>query len=85
MHAALLARLELNNSGSWRVLGRFDAGDDELTELVLAAAETLVKTLHNSADPARCPTLRVSLDACTVLWRWSLTEGWRDAKTREPV
>lgn len=83
-------RLELNNSGAWKVLGRFDAADDEQTSLVLDAAETLVKTLHNSEDPKRCPTLRVSIDHPTdsvdvVLLRWDLAHGWRDAATGEPV
>lgn len=80
-------RLELNNSGSWKVLGRFDAADDEQTSLVLDAAEDLIKTLHNSENTARCPTLRVSIDDAlqTVLWRWSLEGGWRDAKTGAPA
>lgn len=55
-------RLEFNNSGSWKVLGRFDASDDEQSALVLDAAEQLVLTLHNSEDPKRCPTMRVSMD-----------------------
>lgn len=80
-------RLELNNSGSWKLLGRFDAADDEQTALVLDAAEDLVKTLHNSEDPKHCPTLRVSIDdaLCTVLLRWQLELGWRDARTGEPL
>jgi hypothetical protein len=71
-------RLELNNSGAWKVLGRFDAADDEQTSLVLDAAEDLIKTLHNSEDPKHCPTLRVSIDDAlqTVLLRWSLEVGW---------
>ena len=62
-------------------------GVREQVELVLDAAEDLIKTLHNSEDPKRCPTLRVSIDDAlqTVLWRWSLEGGWRDAKTGEPV
>lgn len=76
-------RLELNNSGAWKVLGRFDAADDEQTSLVLDAAEDLIKVLHNSFDPKGCPTLRVSIDDAlqTVLLRWSIERGWRDAKT----
>lgn len=78
-------RLELNNSGSWKVLGRFDAADDEQTSLVLDAAQDLVKTLHNSEDAKRCPTLRVSIDdnLQQVLLRWDLLRGWRDAVTGE--
>jgi hypothetical protein len=68
------------------VLGRFDADDDAQTSLVLDAAEDLIKTLHNSEDPKRCPTLRVSVDdnLQQVLLRWDLVRGWRDAATGEP-
>lgn len=80
-------RLELNNSGAWKVLGRFDAADDEQASLVLDAAEDLIKTLHNSEDPKRCPTLRVSMDdgLGSTLLRWDLERGWRDAVTGEPA
>lgn len=76
-------RLELNNSGSWKVLGRFDAADDEQSALVLDAAEELVKTLHNSDDAKRCPTLRVSMDdgLGAVLLRWDIEGGWRESAT----
>jgi hypothetical protein len=51
------------------------------------AAEELIRTLHNSECPRRCPTLRVTIDdsLATVLTRWSIAEGWRDAKTGEPA
>jgi len=80
-------RLELNNSGSWKLLGRFDAADDDQVALVLDAAEDLVRTLHNSEDPKRCPTLRVTIDdaLCEVLLRWKLDLGWRDVKTGDPL
>lgn len=73
-------RLELNNSGAWKVLGRFDAADDDQVALVLDAAEDLVRTLHNSEDPKGCQTLRVSMDDSLqqVLMRWELESGWRD-------
>lgn len=80
-------RLELNNSGAWKVLGRFDAADDEQTALVLDASEEMVKTLHNSEEENRCPTMRVSMadGLQAVLLRWDLARGWRDAETGEPV
>jgi hypothetical protein len=80
-------KLELNNSGSWKRLGSFDAADDEQTALVLDAAEDLIRTLHNSEDPKRCPTLRVSIDDSlgTALMRWELLRGWYDAKTGEAL
>lgn len=84
------ARLELNNSGACKRIGTFDAADDDQTALVLDAAETLVKTLHNGSDAKRCPTLRVSSDhpadtVDVVLLRWDLERGWRDAVTGEAV
>lgn len=80
-------RLELNNSGSWKLLGRFDAADEEQGALVMDAAEDLVRTLHNSEDPKGCATLRLSIDDALqeVLARWSIEGGWRDAKTREAL
>lgn len=76
-------KLELNNSGSWKRLGAFDAADDDQAALVREAAEDLVKTLHNSEDPKRCPTMRISVDDSLgdVLLRWELTRGWYDAHT----
>lgn len=78
-------KLELNNSGAWKRLGSFDAADDIQSELVLTAAEDLVKTLHNSEDPKGCPTMRVCIDDClgTVLMRWDLANGWREVTPRE--
>ncbi len=79
-------RIELNNSGAWKVLGRFDVADDDQTSLVLDAAEDLVKTLNNGGPAKRCPTLRVSIDDAlgSVLMRWDLDNGWRDV-TGVPV
>jgi len=78
-------RLEINNSGAWKCLGRFDADDDEQTALVLDAAEALILTLHNSEDPKGCPTLRVSMadGIGDVLMRWGHGRGWRDAKMND--
>lgn len=79
-------RLELNNSGSWKLLGFFDAADDDQASLVMDAAEDLVKTLHNGAPARLCPTLRVTLsEAMVVLLRWEIERGWYDAQTGEPV
>lgn len=83
-------RLELNNSGSWKVLGRFDAADETQADLVLDTAEKLIQTLHNGGPSRQCPTLRVSGaftgDTTTdVLMRWDIENGWRDAATGEPA
>lgn len=78
-------RLELNNSGAWKVLGRFDAADEDQVALVLDASEELVKTLHNNEDPKGCPTMRVSMDGPLndVLMRWEISRGWYDVATGE--
>lgn len=80
-------KIELNNSGAWKTLGRFDAADDDQTALVLDAAEQLVLTLHNSESPKGCPHLRVCINdsLSTVLLRWEHGKGWRDAQTGEPA
>lgn len=80
-------KLELNNSGSWKRLGAFDAADADQTALVTQAAEDLVRALHNSEDPKRCPTMRICIDDSlgVVLIRWELQRGWYDAKTGEAL
>lgn len=80
-------KLELNNTGAWKTLGRFDADDDAQSSLVMDAAEDLVKTLHNSEDPRGCPKLRVAIDdgLSTVLYQWTIEHGWREAGTEVAV
>lgn len=75
-------RLEINDSGSWRLIGRFDADDSGQSDEVLLAAERLAHALWWDGE-GRCPTLRVSIDATNVLLRWDYTRGWRDAVTGE--
>lgn len=50
---------------------------------VMDAAEELVRTLHNSEDPKRCPTMRICVDDSLgeTLLRWELKRGWYDART----
>lgn len=73
-------RLEINDSGSWRVIARFDAADEERANAILDAAERLAQALVWT-DLRPKLTLRVSIDATNVLMRWSAREGWRDALT----
>lgn len=72
-------RLELNNSGAWKVLGRFDADDDFQASLVLDAAEELFTTLHNSEDPKHCPTMRCRRCCCGGASR---AGGWNATTAR---
>lgn len=78
-------RLELNASGSWKLLGLFDAADEESTDDIMNAAASLVDAL-NEASGTRS-TLRVSTNDPhpDVLMRYaSREEGWRD-RAGEPA
>lgn len=75
-----MVRLEINDSGSWRVIGRFDCADDAQANEVLDSAARLAHAL-GWASTDRCPKLRVSIDATNVLMRWTHSTGWRDALT----
>lgn len=63
-------RLEINDSGSWRLIGRFDADASAQSDEVLLAAERRAPALWWDGE-GRCPTLRVSIDATNVLLRGS--------------
>lgn len=81
-------RLEINNSGSWKVLGRFDAADEYHSDMVMEAAADLIKVLNDGAEPRRCASLRISTDdgLGAVLMRWTAERGlWVDAVTGEPA
>lgn len=82
-----MVRLDLNNSGSWKTIGRFDAADEDHASLVMDAAEQLIVAINNGAPPKRCATLRICIDDYLnqVLARWDAERGhWYDAKTGEP-
>ena len=82
MKATKPVRLELNNTGAWKMLGLFDASHDLHTDMVLNAAEDLIRALHDSEDPKGCASMRVTVDngGCNpVLLRWSHATGWVDA------
>ena len=72
-------RLEINNSGAWKVLGRFDTDDEFVANNVLVAAAQMAQALVAGGNRL---TLRVSCaDAPhVVLMHWSdQYSGWRDA------
>lgn len=72
-------RLEMSASGTWKLLGRFDAGNDRNTDDVLNAAADLVDALNVTAE--RKTTLRVVTDEGVpdLLMQYeSHKEGWRD-------
>jgi hypothetical protein len=78
-------RLELNNSGAWKLLARFDAANADPTDEIMNAAEQLAKAIN---DPASGRTTHVSLRISTddahpdTIMRWTHERGmWFDAKT----
>ena len=87
MIAAKPCRLELNNSGAWKLLARFDAANEEDADALMAAAQALAEAINDTSS-GRTPgtSLRVSTDeACPLtLMRWTHERGlWVDARTGE--
>lgn len=70
--------LAINNSGSWKTLGHFDAADEVHANHVLAVAEDLVKALNHGLPAKRWPTMRISTDdgLGAVLMYWGCDRGW---------
>jgi len=76
-------RLELNNTGAWKLLALFDAGDTEQTDRIMAAADRLAFVL-NSPGMAHT-SLRISTDESLpeVLMRWTPERCVWHGPTRE--
>ena len=64
-------KLEINNSGAWKTIARFDAGNDESADKARAAGQLL-------GELSPC-TLRIATDESLpcVLVRWDADRGWR--------
>ncbi|MGE0446166.1 MAG: hypothetical protein AB7P99_13135 [Vicinamibacterales bacterium] len=80
-------KLQMNNSGAWKDIVRFDASEDERTDDLLNAAAQLADVV-NDGEKKPYMTLRVVSDERipAVLMRYVGREaGWRDAKTGEPA
>jgi hypothetical protein len=85
-------RLELNNSGAWKLLGRFDAFQDDAANEIMDAADRLAKALNDPACGRRSVvSLRIITDENypVALMRWLQDKdgnaGWRDAETGEAL
>jgi hypothetical protein len=67
-------KLQVNNSGAWKNVIRFDAAD----EVACAEAMDAAEKLGSIGDV----TWRVCIDDAmdVVLMRWSSATGWKDAK-----
>lgn len=66
------AKLQINNSGSWKTIARFDAGDEATGEKACTAGQLL-----GELGGLRT-TLRIATDEAlpTVLMRWDARRGW---------
>jgi len=74
-------RLELNNSGAWKLLGRFDAAQDDQADEIMVAAASLADAL-NAAAGRHAITLRIATDDThpDVLMRHAGDgKGWQKA------
>lgn len=82
-------RLELNNSGSWKLLGKFDAAVTDSTDDIMNAAAALVDALNAPySGRSAIATLRIATDEPhpDVIMRYESREsGWREARTGAPA
>lgn len=77
-------RIELNNSGSWKLLGKFDAATADAADRVMEAAANLADALNDTAvRVGGRVTLRVTTDDSypAVLMRYFGRDGgWEKTK-----
>ena len=85
-------RLELNNTGAWKLMAKFDADQDQAAGAILEAARQLAEAINDpSCGRTSHTSLRISTDeACpVVLMRLNPKPGervaWVDAMTGEPA
>ncbi len=64
-------RLEINNAGSWKLIARFDAGNEAFADKACAAGQLLGEINPGS-------TFRLATDEALphVLMRWDAVRGW---------
>lgn len=67
-------KLQLNCTGAWRDVIRWDAADDAASDQVVAAAETLGRIGRASC---RIAVADEGGRSPTVLTHWSLDHGWQ--------
>lgn len=68
-------QLQINNSGAWKTIARFDAGDDDSADKARAAGQLL-----GELGGGHRTTLRIATDEAMpfVLTRWDGERGWRE-------
>ena len=78
-------KLQLNNSGAWKDLARFDAADADRADAIMNASAQLAAAANDGHDRPQL-TLRIVTDEShpAVLMRYIDRDGaWRDAATGE--
>lgn len=76
---ALPVRLELNNSGAWKVIVRFDLRDSDRAARIMSAGQDLAEAVNLGQDKPQV-TLRIVTDdihAHLVSHYIGGKEGWR--------
>jgi len=70
--------LAINNSGSWKTLGKFDASYEHQAVQIMEAAAMLLVNLNAGKPPKQWPTLRICDDNAggAVQMYWSRERGW---------
>lgn len=70
--------LAINNSGSWKTLGHFDASYAHQADEIMSTAAALLVSLNAGKPPKQWPTLRISTDdgLAAVLMYWTRERGW---------
>lgn len=74
-------QLQINNSGAWKTIARFDASDDESADKARAAGQLLGEL---GGGPRT--TLRIATDEAMpcVLVRWDGERGWWAVDANKP-
>lgn len=68
-------QLQINNSGAWKTVAKFDAGDERAGDDAQKAVELL-----GQVDSGNKAVWRIATDEALpcVLLRWSLATGWME-------
>lgn len=72
-------QLQINNSGAWKIIASFDAGDDESADKARAAGQLLGELGGKNRT-----TLRIATDQAVtqVLARWDTERGWFEVDSK---
>lgn len=86
-------RLEFKSAGHWKLIGRFDAADDDWADDVLTAAEQLARAINGYRECDEPEQLQMRVMTCDAfpieLMTWKGEEGgmgqWVNTLTGAPA